>query len=202
MHPLVIQTAHMLLALLCTLAWADSFLTSIELVCAPTVHGRTCGDGPLEATLERSDNVIEHAAILARHNGYRYNNILVERIRHYTQYSQSPYRNFDYQFVTFYGTTWGGATGVSDRAIRGLLLEALRLSYDPGVQLMVGLCLAQYEAFILNTPWNEATAQKRQVITLLRRSAELSRTNPRDGLEQTIQNALAYMTLYPGYAGL
>lgn len=192
----------MFLSLLLSLAMADSFLTSITWVCTPTIRGKSCGDGPLEATLQQSSNVIEHAAILAKHNGYHTNNLLIERIRHYVEYSSNPYRNFDYQFVTFYGTTWGGKTGVAERAIRGLMLESVRIPYDPGVQLMVALCLAQYDAFILNMPWDQPTTQKRQVIQLMHKAAELSRTNPREGLDETIQNALAYMTNYPGYAGL
>ena len=191
-----------MLILFVHMARADSFLTSIAWTCTPSVRGKICGEGPLEATLQRSSNAVEHAAILARYNGYQYNNILIERLRHYTQYSQSPFRNFDYQFVIFYGTTWGGKAGMAERSLRGLELEAARMPYDPAVQLVVGLCIAQYEAFILNTPWDQETAMKRQVITMLHKSAELSRTNPRDGLEQTLNNALSYMTLYPGYAGL
>ena len=190
------------LALLGSLAWADSFLTSIPWVCTPSVRGKTCGDGPIEATLDHSSNLIEHVALLSRHNGYKYNRLFVDRIRHYTQYSDSPYRNFDYQFVSFYGSTWGGVTGSADGAIRALTLESTRLPYDPAAQLIVALCIAQYEAFILNTPWDQQTVQKRQVVTLLHRAAELSRTNPRAGIDETLQNALSYITLYPGYIGL
>jgi len=188
--------------LLSTLVWADSFLTSVEWVCTPTVRGKVCGDGPLEETLQRSSNVIEHAAVLARHNGYKFNRSLVERIRHYTQYSSSPYRNFDLQFVTFYGATWGGKVGTGESAVRSLVLVSTRLPYDPAMQLVVGLCVAQYEAFILNNPWDKETPEKRQVKTFMRRAAELSRTNPRDGLEETLHNALNYLVLYPGYATL
>lgn len=199
---LPVIATQMLLALLSPLALADSFLTSIEWVCTPSVRGKVCGEGPLEETLERSSNMVEHAAILARLNGYRYNRSLIERVRHFTQYSESPYRNFDLQFVSFYGTTWGGKVGSAEMAIRGLLLEAARMPYDPAVQLVVGLCMAQYDAFILNHPWDEATVEKRQATVLLHRAAELSRSNPREGLQQTMENALGYFAMYPGYTGL
>ena len=127
---------------------------------------------------------------------------LIERIRHYTQYSTSPYRNFDYHFVSFYGTTWGGKAGVAEREIRALMLEATRMPYDPGMQLVVALCVAQYDAFIANVPWDQQSRDKQRVYELMRRAATLSRTNPREGLDQTLQNAVSYMTQYPGYAGL
>lgn len=188
--------------LFCALASADSFLTGIELVCTPTVRGKVCGDGPLETSLERSRNVIEHAALLLRHNGERPNGLLVERIRRFSGYSDNPYRDFDYYFVRFYSSSWGGRTGEADLTIRLMLGEVLRFPYDPAVHLVVALCIAHYDAYILNHSWSEPSREKSQVRGLLRKATLLNRSTPTDGFDQSLANTIAWINQYPGYAGL
>jgi hypothetical protein len=179
--------------LLCTLALADSFLQGIELVCTPTLRGKDCGDGPLEPGLENSRNAIEHAALLMRYNGDRSNGLMVERIRRFTRYSDNPYRDFDLAFVRFYSSSFGGRAGEADLMIRTL--------YDPAVHLIVALCVAQYDAYVLNHGWDQPSREKVQVRLLLQKATLLNRDSPVPGFDQSLANTVAWINKYPGYAG-
>jgi hypothetical protein len=183
-------------------AFADSFLTSIDFVCTPTVRGEACGDGPLEKTLERSHNAIEHAAVIRTFNGYRYNSTLLTRLSRYRNYSESPYKTFDYAFAELYSSSWGGRKGQPDRAVRTLVNELTHLPYDAPAHLIAALGVAQYEAFVLNKPWDEPTREKAQVKVLLQKASELSRQNQVPGFDETLKSAIDYINMYPGYAGI
>lgn len=187
--------------LLCTLALADSFLQGIELVCTPTLRGKDCGDGPLEPGLENSRNAIEHAALLMRYNGDRSNGLMVERIRRFTRYSDNPYRDFDLAFVRFYSSSFGGRAGEADLMIRTLMGQLLQFPYDPAVHLIVALCVAQYDAYVLNHGWDQPSREKVQVRLLLQKATLLNRDSPVPGFDQSLANTVAWINKYPGYAG-
>lgn len=191
-----------LLVVMAPPAQADSFLTSVEFVCTPSVRGDTCGEGPLEKTLETSRNAIEHAAVIRTFNGYKYNSALLTRLNRFRGYSESLYRNFDYAFAELYSTSWGGRKGQPDRAVRTLVNELANLPYDAPAHLIAALGMAQYEAFVLNKPWDEQTREKAQVKALLQKAVALGRQTYTPGLDETLRSAIDYINLYPGYAGI
>lgn len=192
----------MWLLTLLPLASANSLLSAIPLICTPSVRGNDCGDGPLEGTLEHSNNAIEHAAILRRFNGEKHNNLMIQRIQHFTQYSKNPLRDFDLAFISLYSCSWGGRAGEAERALTLISREVLGLPYDAGVALMAGMAYAQYDAFILQQPWDLVTRQKIQARYLFQQAAALNRVHPLPGFEETLNGVMDYLHPFQGYIGL
>lgn len=185
-------------------AAADSFMTSVEFVYPytpmPEVKS-TVPFAPEMALLNNSKSALEHAALLGRVNGYDLNQRLVAAVRTNTGRNKPPLGELDLGWVLMWNATYGNEKG--GREAETHLAAALAAApEDPNVHLVAALAYAQYEAFVLQRPWDTVTDRKTAVIALLEKAAELDHAHPAEGFDASFKNAVDYMLLYKGYAAL
>jgi hypothetical protein len=183
------------LLLLASVAFADSFLTSVPLPSAAALPTAGACDAAIAAVVTTTD-AFEHAMVLADCHGFDPNPTVVAQVRA----SSGPLHDLDVGWTLMYEATYGGKTSKeADRAIRSALAQRPR---DPRVAIVGALVLAQQALFVREGSWDKPTAKTREVAALVRSAAALNRAAPNLAVQQGLDNAIDYLVMYGVFADL
>lgn len=189
-----------------SLAHADSFLTSVELVRSPTTPLPTAGSCQVELqALGANVNAFDHAMVLGACHGYDSNPALVDTVRRWAATTSNPLKDLDLGYVLVYEGTYQeggkGKKGASGGATSVRAALKARPA-DARAWLVAALVLAQQELFIDGGDWEKPNANSKEVVSMVRHAATLNRSAPTSDFQPSLDAAVDYMVMYGVYAEL
>jgi hypothetical protein len=195
------KTVALLVTLtLASIAWCDSFLTSVTFSCeGPTF------EGPEEVALSLDEGAIDVSCALSNlkaMNGYDCNGEMLNRLIAMREAFRSSGVEFCLGFVEVYNATW--CDEPEELATKGLTrIENVIYSGfgDATAWLTYGLCLLQTDAFVLGESWDEVNELKQSAAQAIRYGERLAAEAGSDpDYEATHESMMSYIVLYPGVA--